>query len=131
MAINNSLNTSTLSSVTAASADTLMAIDVSAGNAVKKTTVADIAALNGGGSRDVKSAVMFAVYNGDTQTLTSSKYVSSVTYNGLGDYTFNLTLTMTGANLMSVFWGAGNEIDIYDVSMDADSIQHKKQKYSL
>ena len=123
MAINNSLNTGTLSNVTAASADTLMALDVSAGNAVGKTTVSDIAALNGGGSMDVKSAVMFAKYDGTTQTLVRSKYVSSVTYNGAGVYTFNLTLTMTGNELMTVLLASGTTMTAISVTSDVNYIQ--------
>jgi len=44
-------------------------------------------------------------YNGVAQTVTGSFNVSSVTYNGTGDYTVNFTTAMPNANYSSVFGG--------------------------
>lgn len=41
-------------------------------------------------------------YNGTTQTIRSSFNISSVTYNGTGDYTFNYTTAMPNANYSTV-----------------------------
>ena len=41
-------------------------------------------------------------YNGDAQTITGSFNVSSVTYNGTGDYSINFTTAMPNANYAAV-----------------------------
>jgi hypothetical protein len=43
-------------------------------------------------------AKAWCLYNGVAQTVTASFNVSSVTYNGTGDYTFNFTTVMPSAN---------------------------------
>jgi hypothetical protein len=44
-------------------------------------------------------------YNGVAQTVTGSFNVSSVTYNGTGDYTVNFTTAMPNTNYSVVFGG--------------------------
>lgn len=48
------------------------------------------------------SAKAWANYNGAAQTITGSFNISSVTYNGTGDYTFNYTTAMPNATYSTV-----------------------------
>lgn len=47
-------------------------------------------------------------YNGGTQTIVNSYNISSVTYNGTGDYTFNYTNALPNANNAVVCTGSGD-----------------------
>ena len=47
-------------------------------------------------------AKAWCIYNGSTQTISSSFNISSVTYNSTGNYTFNFTTAMASANYSAV-----------------------------
>lgn len=53
-------------------------------------------------------AKAWANYNGISQTLNGSFNISSVTYNGVGDYTFNFTTAMPNTNYSVALSGGDN-----------------------
>jgi len=59
-------------------------------------------------------------YNGSTQTITNSFNISSVTYNGTANYTFNFTTAMPNATYTAFWSGSGvsttSYIGIFDYS---------------
>jgi len=60
-------------------------------------------------------------YNGNTQTITNSFNISSVTYNGTANYTFNFTTAMPNATYTAFWSGSGSSSTSYLALFDYSS----------
>ena len=88
---------------------TLSIPDVTAQVAVGRANdSAVMTALNATGSAPIYGCRAWLNYNGTSPAIRASGNISSVTKNGTGDYTINLTIAMPDANYTSVLTGTQN-----------------------
>jgi osmotically-inducible protein OsmY len=73
-------------------------------------------------------AKAWCYYNGSTQTINGSFNISSVTYNGVGNYTFNFTTAMPNANYSAIaITGAGQTGTAGGISLDLSGTRSTTQ----